>query len=109
MKKFKIVIGKSGDITSVYSDRMILNKLGLPFIQRATNVSFNNQEGSWSVIGIPPIFSSKMLLAEGFHFRAKAIDWEIKYLNLHMEEIIEAYSDGGYLPREVKVFQSEGA
>lgn len=108
-KPFKIVISPSGDITSVYSDRLMLNKLGTAYIRRATDVSFNNKDGSWSVIGVPPIFSGRILLAEGFHFRADAILWEVEYLNRHMRGIIESYSTGGYFPREIEVFRSQEA
>ncbi len=108
-KPFKIIISPSGDITSVYSDRMSLTKLGTAYIHRATDVKFNNKEEHWDVIGIPPVFEKRILLANWFSVRANAILWEIEYLNKHMESIIESYPKGGYLPGELQVFNGKEA
>lgn len=104
-KSFKIIISPDGTITSVYSDTMNLQRIGLPIIHRATEVFFNNRQGYWVVLGIAPYFYGRVLLQRGFISRGDAIEWEIEYLNKHLGEIIEAYSKGGYIPRKAKIFE----
>ena len=104
-KSFKIIISLEGTITSVYSDIMDLQRIGNPFINRATEVFFNNRQGYWVVLGVAPYFYGHVLLQNGFINRADAIEWEIRYLNKHLGEIIEAYSKGGYIPRKANIFE----
>jgi len=106
-KPFKIIISPDGTVTSVYSDTMNLQRIGLPNIKRATAVTFNNDRGYWAVAGIPPYFSNVILLQNGFINRTDALEWEIQYLNKHLGEIIEAYSKGGYSPRKAESIECE--
>lgn len=103
-KHFKIIISKKGEVTSVYSDTINLQRIGRPSIHRATDVWFDNVVGNWVVEGLPPYFGRVSVLQIGLKGRADAIEWEIKYLNKHLGEIIEAYSDGGYIPRKAESF-----
>lgn len=104
-KPFKIIISPDGTITSVYSDTMNLQRIGNPIIHRATEVRFDNIGGYWIVEGLLPYFCRVSVLQIGLKSRADAIEWEIKYLNKHLGEIIEAYSNGGYIPRKAKIFE----
>ena len=101
---FKILISKGGEVTSVYSDTINLQRIGRPIIHRATDVWFDNVAGNWVVEGLPPYFGRVSVLQIGLKGRADAIEWEIQYLNKHLGEIISAYPEGGYTPRKVELF-----
>ena len=90
MKKqpFKIVIDKNGNISSVYSEKLDFSEIGEPYINRATEVKFNNRYKHWTVIALPPYFPKRSTLAEGFKLRSEAISWEVDFLNTNMEKIL---------------------
>lgn len=105
-KPFKIIISPEGTITSVYSDKMGLHELGRATIHRATEVKFNNTEGWWEILSLPPHFSKSLIIAKGFAVRSDAIAWEVDFLNENMEKIIEA--KGSYIPECSKEPKSAG-
>lgn len=89
-KEFKIVISPDGKVvTSVYNEFLDVSQIGTPKINRATEVRYNNVEGFWEVLALKPLFDVEMVLADDFESRANALDWEIAYLNINMETIIE--------------------
>ena len=89
-KEFKIVISPDGKgMTSVYNDAFDVSQIGIPEINRATEVRYNNARGHWEVIALRPLFEVEMILANDFKSRAEALDWEIAFLNVNMEKIIE--------------------
>ena len=85
---FKIVISPEGNISFVYSEVMNLLSLGKPTIHRATEVAFDNTNGSWNIYTLPPIFKQRELLATGFAKRSDALAFEIEYLCENMEKIV---------------------
>ncbi len=99
-KKFKMVISPDGTIlTSVYNDVFDISQIGTPKINRATEVRYNNERGHWEVIALQPLFDVEMILANEFKSRTEALDWEIAFLNINMEKIIEhktSHSQGAY-------------
>lgn len=109
MNPFKIVIEPGGSVTSVYSEAVNFHSIGDVFIHRATEVKFNNRRKCWEVFGKEPYFLYFGLLQRGFTNRTDAIEWEVDYLNKHMEAILDAYPNGGYRPREIKIITGEGS
>lgn len=101
-KAFKMVISPDGkEITTVYNDALDASQMGTLHINRATEVCYDNFIKCWRVIALKPLFAEEKVLATGFVSRKEALEYEISFLNEHMEELVAAKKCGrGWSPAQ---------